>query len=196
MTARRRTFLVVLLALGAVLAGCGGDQEGKPLPTATATALNSQLDNIQDRLNNGTAGACRDIIEGPRDPNLGQVRELLGSMPDDVDPDVRSALEDSFNRLWELVGNECDARAAEEERARQERRQQEEEQQPEETDTSTETTPTETTPTETEPTDTTPTTPTSPEEVPLPNDGDGNSGGAVPGGNNGGGAGAGQAEGQ
>ena len=178
-----------LLAAGLILAGCGGDEEGKPIPTATATALNSQLENIQGRLNNGSAGACKDILGGQNDPNVKQVQDLIDTMPDDVDSDVRSALEDSFDNLWELVQDDCDDKAQAEEEARQQREQQQEEQ----PDTDTETTPTETeTETETTPTETTPTetTPTNPDEAPLPPEGGGNNNGEVPG-NSGGGAGAG-----
>ena len=175
MTARVLTF--ALLALALVAAGCGGDDEGKPIPAATATALNAQLNGVQARLDNGTAGACKDILEGPRGPNLEQVNQIIESMPDDVDSDIRSALQDSFDNLWDRVQDECDDLS-----------QKQESQQPTQTETTqTETTPTETTPTETTPTETT-TTPTTPDQAPLPNDGDGN-GGGVPGNGNGNGNG-------
>jgi hypothetical protein len=176
-----------LLALGLCLAaaGCGGDDEGKPIPAATATALQNQLDGVQARLDNGSVGACKDILEGPRGPNLDAVQQLIDGLPDDVDADVSSALEDSFDRLWELVQQECDDREPTDTTPTET-----------ETETEPETTPTETepetTPTETEPQET---TPTSPDEAPVPNDGDGDNSGGVPGngnGNgNGGGAGAG-----
>ena len=170
--------MAVLLALaaGAFFAGCGGDDEGAPIPRATATALNAELDGVQARLDQGSSGACRDIISGPRDPNKERVQELIDSMPDDVDSDTRSALQDSFDNLWELVDQECDDKA---------QREQDQKQQEPETDT----TPTDTTPTDTTPTDT---TPTEPDQAPLPNDGDGDSGGGVPGvGNDDGGGGVG-----
>ena len=175
----------MLLALAAFVgfAGCGGDDEGAPIPSATATALNTELDRVQARIDQGSAGACRDVLEGPRGPNKARAQQLIDSMPDDVDSDVRSALQDSFDRLWELVEQECDDKAQQE--------KDEQDQQPEET--APETTPTETTPPETTPTETTPpeTTPTSPEEEILPNDGDGDSGGGVPGNGNGNGNGTG-----
>jgi hypothetical protein len=175
MTARVLTF--GLLALALVAAGCGGDDEGKPIPAATATALNAQLNGVQARLDNGTAGACKDILEGPRGPNLEQVNQIIESMPDDVDADIRSALQDSFDNLWDRVQDKCDDLS-----------QKQESQQPTQTETTpTETTPTETTPTETTPTETTP-TPTTPDQAPLPNDGNGN-GGGVPGNGNGNGNG-------
>jgi hypothetical protein len=179
---------LLLLVFALAVAGCGGDDEGKPIPSATANALNAELEGVQARLDNGSAGACTDSRAGPRGPNRERVEQIIDSMPDDVDSDVRSALEDSFDNLWDLVQQDCDDKAQEEEA------QQEEPEQPEETQT--DTTPTDTTPTDTDTdtnTDTTPTdtTPTTPEEAPLPNDGDGN---GVPGNNgngngNGGGVG-------
>jgi hypothetical protein len=167
--------IFLLLALGVCLAaaGCGGDNEGKPIPAATATALQNELDNVQARLDNGSAGACKDILEGSRGPNDDRVQQLIDSMPDDVDSDVRSALQDSFDRLWELVRQDCDDKASKEE-------SQQPEQEPTQTETNTETT---TTPTETE-TETT-TTPTAPDEAPLPDEGNGKNGGGVPGNGNG-----------
>ena len=162
-----RLLLFALLALAVVGAGCGGDDEGKPIPAATASALNAQLDNVQGRLDNGTAGACKDILEGPRDPNVDQVNQIIESMPNDVDSDIRSALQDSFDNLWDLVNDHCDELA-----------QKQEQQQP----TQTETTPTETTPTETTPTETTPTETTPPQDEQLPG-GEGNGNGGVGNGN-------------
>jgi hypothetical protein len=174
----------VLLALAACVAfaGCGGDDEGAPIPTATATALNAELDGVQARIDQGSAGACRDILEGPRDPNKARAQELIDSMPDDVDSDVRSALQDSFDHLWDLVEQECD------DKAQQEKGKQTQE--PDKTTpetTPTETTPPETTPTETTPPETTPTETTPPDQAPLPPEGDGNNGGGIPGTGGGGG---------
>ena len=166
MTAAKRIFLLVALATVFALVGCGGDDEGAPIPGATATALQAELDGVQARLDNGSSGACRDILEGSRGPNLQRVNELIDALPDDVDPDVRSALEESFDRLWELVQQDCDDKASEEEDA-----------QPE-PETTTPTTPEETTPTTPEET-----TPTTPEEDVLPPEGDGDNGGEIPPGN-------------
>jgi hypothetical protein len=178
MTARALTF--ALLALALVAAGCGGDDEGKPIPAATATQLDAQLDGVQARLDNGTAGACKDILEGPRGPNLEQVNQIIESLPDDVDSDVRSALQDSFDNLWDRVQDKCDELA-----------QKQEQQQP----TETQTTPTETeteTQTETTPTETTPTETTPPQDEQLPGgEGNGNGGGNGNGNGNGNGGGTG-----
>lgn len=182
MTSFKRIFLVGLLGALLALAGCGGDEEGQPIPSQTAQALQAELDGVQARIDNGSAGACTDILEGERGPNMERVQELIDSLPEDVDADVRSALEESFNRLWELVQQDCDDKA-EEERSQ---RENEPEPEPEPTPTETEAEP-EPTPTETE----TAPVPTTPEEAPLPPEGDGDNGGGVPNEGNGGGVGPG-----
>jgi hypothetical protein len=171
MTARTSMHALIalaLLALALAAAGCGSDEEGKPIPAATATALNAELDNVQSRIDNGTAGACKDILEGPRGPNDDRVQQVIDNMPNDVDSDVRAALQDSFDQLWDLVQGKCDDLA-----------QEQESDQPAETDTTptdTDTTPTETTTTDTATTETTP-----PATEELPPEGDGDNGGGVPG---------------
>ena len=162
-------------------AGCGGDEEGKPIPAATAGDLDAQLDDVQARLDQGSPGACRDILEAPesRGADKQQVQDLIDSMPDDVDSDIKSALQDSFDHLWDLVEQDCEDKESKQDTNTTP------------TETQEETTPTQTQE-ETTPetaTETTPTVPTSPDEAPLPNDGDGGSGGAGPGNGNGGGAG-------
>jgi hypothetical protein len=175
-SARGLTFVLIALAL--VLAGCGGDDEGTPIPAATANALDAQLDGVQARLDNGSAGACKDILEGPRGPNRAQVDQIIASMPDDVDSDVRSALEESFDKLWSLVEDRCQEAEQEEES------QQEQEPEPEPT-------PPETTETETVPPETTPTEELPPATEELPPEGDGDNDGGVPGNGNGNGNGVG-----
>jgi len=176
----------LLLALGACVAaaGCGSDDEGgKRIPAAQANQLRNQLDIVQARLDNGSEGACKDILDA-QDANDDAVASILSSLPNGVDPDVRDALEESFDNLWSLVEDKCNELKPDEPT-------QTETTQPEETTpTETETEPTETTP---PPTDTEPTTP---EEQPLPPDGDGNSGGAIPPDGNGGGVGPGAAKGK
>jgi hypothetical protein len=155
----------LLLVLGACLAaaGCGGDEEGEPLPADAASSLQAQLDNVQGRLDNGTAGACRDVLEGERGPNIEQVQQVIDGLPDDVDSDVRSALEDSFDRLWELIRDRCDELAAQE----QEQREQEQQEQPEPEPTDT------APPEEEEPVPPEEEEPVPPEEEEIPPDGDG-----------------------
>jgi hypothetical protein len=168
MTPLSRIALLLLLAVILVVTGCGGDDEGAPIPAETATALDAELDDVQARIDQGSAGACKDILEGTNGPNLERVRELIDALPEDVDPDVRSALEASFDRLWELVQDDCDEKAAQEEQAKPDP-------EPIEPETTTPTTPTDA--------ETTPTTPTTPEEEELPPDGDGENNGEIPPGN-------------
>jgi hypothetical protein len=163
-----------LLARGACLAaaGCGSDDEkGGPIPAAQATALQARLDETENRLANGSEGACKDIL----DDTMPEVGNILDTLPISVDPDVRDALEQSFDNLWSLVESECQDLKPDEP-----------------AQTTTTETPTETTETQTETTETTPpetNTETAPEEAPLAQDGNGESGGAVP--DTGGGAGPG-----
>jgi hypothetical protein len=100
--APRRIFALALVVAAVTVAGCGGSEEGKGIPVATATGLQTQLDGVQARLDQGSAGACKDILEGPdsKGPNKKQVEDLIDGMPDDVDSDVKSALQDSLDHLW------------------------------------------------------------------------------------------------
>jgi hypothetical protein len=137
---RLRTTTALLLALVTGLtAGCGSDdEEGSPIPAQAASELQKRLDSVQGRFDFG-GGACADI---PEDQQL--ANQTIASLPSDVDPDVRSALQDGFDRLFQLTDEQCD-----------EQKGQETETTP--TPTETTPTPTETTPTETTPTETTPT---------------------------------------
>lgn len=175
----------LLLALGACVAaaGCGSDDEGgKGIPAAQANQLRNQLDIVQARLDNGSEGACKDILSA-QDANDDAVTEILNSLPNGVDPDVRNALEESFDNLWSLVESKCNELKPDEPTETQTTP-------PEETTTE-ETTPPETTETTTPPpTETT----TPPETEPLPDEGNGNNGGAVPPDGNGGGVGPGAAK--
>jgi hypothetical protein len=110
---RATTILILALAAG-LAAGCGGDDEsGEPIPADQAVALERQLESIENRFQSG-GGACADIT-GNDDPNTTAVRSVLDSLPEDVDPDVRDALERSFERLFELVQEQCDTEAGQEE---------------------------------------------------------------------------------
>ena len=161
--------LATLLALA--VAGCGDDDEprGKKLPPQVAQTLQQQLESVGDRVAAGVAGACDDIYsEDPEVGNLEPIDAALGSIPSDVDPEIRSALEQSIERLTQLVDQECDAIRSDE--------QDEQERVVEEPPVETVTTETETVPTETEtvPAETTPTEPVEPPVTPDGDDGNGN----------------------
>jgi hypothetical protein len=112
---RPRTTTTLILALAAGLAaGCGGDEEnGEPIPPDQAAALQRQLESIENRFQFG-GDACADIT-GNADPNTTAVRSVLDSLPQDVDPDLRDSLEQSFDRLFELVQEQCDTEQGQEE---------------------------------------------------------------------------------
>ena len=105
----RRILAAALVGVALAAAGCGGDEEGKGIPAATADTLNAQLEKVQERITQGSVGACKDILDAPdeRGPNKKQVQDAIDSMPDDVDSDVKAALQDSFDHLWDLVEQDC-----------------------------------------------------------------------------------------
>jgi hypothetical protein len=135
--------IALLVAIGTCLAaaGCGSDEEGAPIPAAQAAELERRLDEVQRRFEFGD-GACDDIQNDSR-PGI---EEVLGRLPQDVDQDVRQALEDGFNRLFFLSAEQCDQDTG------QDTEPEPIVPEPEPTPTETETVPTETetTPTETE----------------------------------------------
>jgi hypothetical protein len=92
------------LAMAACLvaAGCGSDEEGEPIPAETANALQTRLNEIERRFDFGN-GACADIENDSRPA----VNQLITSMPDNVDADVREALQQGFNRLFRLTQDQC-----------------------------------------------------------------------------------------
>ncbi len=167
--------LLCLIAAVAALAivGCGGDDEpqGEKLPPAVTKTLLQQLESVGDRVAAGVSGACDDIYSDDVG-NIGPIDDALNSIPSDVDPEIRSALEQSIERLTQLVDQECDEiRSAEQ--GEQDTTTTDET--PTETvTTETETVPAETTETTTTPPETTPTTPTPPETPPNGNGPDGN----------------------
>jgi hypothetical protein len=95
-----------MLALAAgVVAGCGGDdeQDGAPLPQQAAVDLDSRLDEVERRME-AAGGACADI----QNDTLPAVSSIIDSLPENVDPDVRDSLEQSFQRLFDLTQEQCD----------------------------------------------------------------------------------------
>jgi hypothetical protein len=107
---RQRQLLAAIAACSAAgLGACGSSDEpkGKPLPSASVSQLQQRLDEIerryQDAVDNGNVGACNDI----GDDSLPAVEDVIASLPDNVDTDLRDALEQSFDRLRELTEQEC-----------------------------------------------------------------------------------------
>ena len=137
--------VAALAATALAITGCGSDEEGEQLPPAAADQLERQLGFIERAIDQGSLGACRSVLEGAQ-PNRAEVERILEGLPEDVDPELREATEDSFSRLFDLVEEDCEEKEADAET------------ETETTPTATETVPTETetTPTETETTETTP----------------------------------------
>jgi hypothetical protein len=136
---RLRTLTALLLVLAAcVTVGCGADEETKPsIPAAASTDLQSRLSEVERRMAAG-GGACTDIVNDTEPA----VHGILAALPSSVDPDVRDALQQSFDHLFDLTSEQCDKTKGQE------------------TDTQTDTgttEPTNTEPTNTEPTNTEPT---------------------------------------
>ena len=180
MTLRSRQLPCLLATVAALaVAGCGDDEEprGEKLPPQVTETLMQQLVSVDERVAAGIAGACDDIYSS--DPNVGNIGEIdaaLSSIPSGVDPEIRSALEQSVERLTQLVDRECsEIRSSEQEREEPI----EEEPPPETVETETETAPVETTETTTTPPETTPTPPEEAPESPL--DGRGPDGTGPPG---------------
>jgi hypothetical protein len=167
-TLRTTTTLLLVLAAG-LAAGCGADEEqSRPIPAAVAAELDKRLTSVEGRFNFGD-GACADIAE---DQSL--ANETIRGLPDDVDPDVRQALQDGFDRLFRLTDEQCD------ETKGQQTQPDTVPQPPPQTET--ETTPTvPQTETETVPTtpEQPPLEPTTPEETPDGTDGTDGTGGAA-----------------
>lgn len=99
---------LLALVAGSLAAGCGSDDEGTPIPANIADQLQTRLDEIQRRFEFGN-GACADI-ENDSQP---AVEELVASVPNDVDADVRQALTESFDRLFELTAEQCEQQQTE-----------------------------------------------------------------------------------
>jgi hypothetical protein len=164
----------IAIALAAVVAlaitGCGDSEEprGEKLPPAVTQELLQQLESVGDRVAAGVSGACDDIYASADEGgNIEPIDAALASVPARVDPEIRTALEQSVDRLKQLVDEECAEIGATEQ---EEDPVTEEETTPTETETTeteTETVPTQTETTDTE-TDTVPTTPEAPPDVEPP----------------------------
>jgi hypothetical protein len=102
-TTIKRTTTLLVLAACLVAAGCGSDDEGKPIPATIADQLQTRLNEIERRFDFGN-GACGDIENDSRPA----VNQLIASIPDNVDADVRRGLQDGFDRLFALSEEQCD----------------------------------------------------------------------------------------
>lgn len=94
-------------------AGCGAPEEepeGAPLPAKAAGELQRRLDEVErryrDGIDNSNVGACADI-EDDSFGGAGGIEDILAGLPDDVDRELRTAVEDSFENLRNLTAQDC-----------------------------------------------------------------------------------------
>ena len=108
---QRRGHLAALAVCAALLlsSGCGSsdEPEGEPLPADTVALIEKRLDEVQRRydagVEDGNAGACQDI----ENDSYRAIDAAVEDLPQEVDPDVREALEASLARLKELTSEGC-----------------------------------------------------------------------------------------
>jgi hypothetical protein len=164
--------MVALLGASLLAAGCGSDEE-KPepsIPAASVQEIEVRLDEVQRRFDSGTdennPGACEDLEED----TFPAIQDLVRGLPDSVDAEVRSTLEDGLARLRELTQEGCSNLEPTDTETTEETTPPETETTPPETVT----TPpeTETTPPETTPPPTTPQPPGDDGGTPVPGDGE------------------------
>ena len=98
-----KTTRVIACVAAVLLGGCGSsDDGGRQIPAATRQELDKQLRSVENRFDAG-GGACSDIAQ-----NQDSVQRTLESIPADVDAEVRNALRDGFDRLFQLTAEQCD----------------------------------------------------------------------------------------
>jgi hypothetical protein len=154
----------LIAVVAALAAGCGGDSESEgDLPADDAATLLGQLEQVQANLDVGSCFVAADEA----DVLIAEIEDL----PDDVDSDLRRALENGAEQLRILVEDpdQCERPTTTEETTTEEPTTEETEPEEDTTTRETQTEPTTTT------TPTQPTTPTTP-----------GSGGVGPGGGQGG----------
>ena len=109
MTRHVRQLAAAIAACTVLAAGCGSSEEpeGQPLPRQSVSQLQKRLDEIErrylDGIDNGNVGACEDI----QTDSIPAVDEIVAGLPNDVDPELRDAVDASFTRLEELTREDC-----------------------------------------------------------------------------------------
>jgi hypothetical protein len=166
--------LLVLLAILAVLPGCGSDDISGEIPQVNATALNQALDGVSSAIATGNCEAAASQAEA--------FDSAVNRLPADPSADLKPELQDAADNLRTLVDTECVSTETTQPTSTQQ-----------ETSSTSSTTPTTTSSTEETDTTTTDTT-TSTGETAPPANGQGPGGGGPPGhggtGGTGGGTGA------
>lgn len=107
----RLRHVAAVVGAGVALAGvgCGSDDSnGEGLPPASVAIFNERLDEIARRFDDATddtpnPGACSDI----QSDSFKAIADAIANLPSDVDPDVESALKESFRHLQDLTEEGC-----------------------------------------------------------------------------------------
>jgi hypothetical protein len=106
---RRRMLLLLVPALAGLiltaLAACGDgtSNSDRPLSSATASELRSTLAAVEQRVDDGDCDGAGDQAQ--------TLERQAGSLPADVDADLRDALVDGASRLQALVVERCEPAA-------------------------------------------------------------------------------------
>lgn len=88
-----------------VVAGCGSSKPGPQIPVTQADQLVSLLNETERRADTKIAGACHDI----QNHDLPELESQLGSLPSNLDSNVRSTLTNGIAHLKDLVNSQCQA---------------------------------------------------------------------------------------
>ncbi|MEX1143078.1 MAG: hypothetical protein WD993_10575 [Thermoleophilaceae bacterium] len=108
MTRAPKTAAVAASVAALAIAGCGGsDESERLLPAGTAGTIRAELHDIGLRVADRSVGACDDIFEGADGGTFEGIDAALADTPENVDAGIRSALEQSIERLRQLVDAEC-----------------------------------------------------------------------------------------
>jgi len=97
-----------LLALS--MTGCGGE-DGGDIPRNQANALLTLLDEAERRIEPLRCDDLR-ISDDDGTPTLSDMQAKVNQLPEEVDPDVRDALEEGVEQLRRLAEAECAAQEA------------------------------------------------------------------------------------
>ena len=102
MTTRARIpALLATAALCTAVAGCGDDDVGDPITQDTAQTLESQLDAVQQNVQQDECADARTAVD--------QARTTVDGLDDEgVGSDVQDALGDGVDNLGNLVSQECE----------------------------------------------------------------------------------------
>lgn len=100
-TGARLPALFAAAALSLALAGCGDDNVGDPISADTAQTLESQLDAVQQNVNQEECADAQTAVN--------QARTTVDALDDEgVGSDVQDALGDGVDNLGDLVSRECE----------------------------------------------------------------------------------------